>query len=161
MSFLCFYITFEGRSFPRTVRPAGRRFSFSASPHSPFSQRAPKGPPNDPPKSGLRVSVCCFSSLHPMEQLFGRQRLLPKTCFFFHWNEFLCPKSVCLLLMVVSVVKSLTMIRVTLLRGPVDGPSGGCFFFPFLSSFSVCGPEKNEQERGPSRPVKPFASGTW
>ena len=30
------------------------------------SQRAPKGPPNeDPPKSGLRVSVSSFSSLRP------------------------------------------------------------------------------------------------
>ena len=32
-------------------------------------QRANKGPPNeDPPKSGLRVSVCSFSSLCPMKQ---------------------------------------------------------------------------------------------
>ena len=46
-------------------------------------QRAPKGPLNeDPPKSGLRVSVCRFSTRRPMKQVFGRQRRLPKTCVF-------------------------------------------------------------------------------
>ena len=36
------------------------------------SQRAPEGPPSDdPPNNGLRVSVCRFSSLRPMKQLFG------------------------------------------------------------------------------------------
>ena len=57
------------------------------------SQRAPKSPPNeDPPKSRLSVSVCSFSSLRYMKQLFDRQRPLPKTCVFFHQNEFLSPK---------------------------------------------------------------------
>ena len=48
-----------------------------------LGQRVPKGPPNeDPPKSGLRVSVCSFLSVRPMKQLFGRQRPLPKILVF-------------------------------------------------------------------------------
>ena len=84
----------------------------------PLGRRAPKGPPHeDPPKSGLRVSVCNFSSLRPLKQLFGCQRPLPKTCVFplkwvaLPWR--------CLILMIASVVKNPTMIRVTLLCGRV------------------------------------------
>ena len=47
------------------------------------SSTSAQNPPNEgPPRSGVRVSVCSFSSLRPMKQLFVRQRHLPKTCVF-------------------------------------------------------------------------------
>ena len=67
-------------------------------------KRAPNSPPNeDPPKSGLRVSVCNFSSLRLMKQLFGRERPLPETKVFSIGMSSSLLK--CLLLMVASVVK--------------------------------------------------------
>ena len=81
------------------------------------SQRAPRGPPiEDPPKSGLRVSVCSFSSLRPMKQLFGRQRPLPKktsVCFSIGMSS---SRKV---LALDGCLKNPTMTRVTLLwTGP-------------------------------------------
>ena len=97
----------------RCYRAAARtNFAFQAWQY----QRAPKCPPNeDPPRSGLRVSVRSFSSLRPMKQLFGCQRPLAKTsAFSIRMSSGLLKR---LLLMVASVVKTPIMMRVTLLCG--------------------------------------------
>ena len=83
------------------------------------NQRAPKDPRNaDPPKSGLRVSVCCFLPLAPCFAAVWPSAAAAKTfvCFSIRMSSSLVK---CLLLTVASVVRSPTMIRVTLLCGRV------------------------------------------
>ena len=78
--------------------------------HSEMNQRVPKSPPNeDRPKSGLRVSVCSFSSLHEAA-VWSSVTVAKSMCFSIRMSS--SPLK-CLLLMVASVVKSPTMIRVT------------------------------------------------
>ena len=81
------------------------------------NQRAPKGPPNeDPPKSGLGVSACSFSSPSPPFRscLAVSDRCQNLVCFSIRMTFSLLE---CLLLVVASVVKNPTMIRVTRLCG--------------------------------------------
>ena len=81
------------------------------------SQREPKGPHNeDEPKKGLRVSVCIFSLRATFAVVWPLATVAKNICVF---PLELARLLKCLILMVASVLKNPTMIRVTLLCGRV------------------------------------------